>query len=64
MLIYSMSLSVDGFIADRAGGFGWSAPSEELFRCQLVRATPRYARVLTRVTGERELSEACTRESV
>ncbi len=32
MLIYSMSVSVDGFIADRAGAFGWSAPSEELFR--------------------------------
>jgi dihydrofolate reductase len=32
MLIYSMSVSVDGFIADREGAFGWSAPSEELFR--------------------------------
>jgi dihydrofolate reductase len=32
MLIYSMSVSVDGFIADRDGAFGWSAPSEELFR--------------------------------
>ena len=32
MLIYSMSVSVDGFIADRAGDFGWSVPSEELFR--------------------------------
>jgi dihydrofolate reductase len=31
-LIYSMSVSVDGFIADREGGFAWSAPSEELFR--------------------------------
>ena len=27
-----MSVSVDGFIADREGGFGWTAPSEELFR--------------------------------
>src|SRR5919197_3595841 len=27
-----MSVSVDGFIADRAGAFGWTAPSEELFR--------------------------------
>ena len=26
-----MSVSVDGFIADREGAFGWSAPSEELF---------------------------------
>ena len=32
MLIYSMSVSVDGFIADREGAFGWSAPDEELFR--------------------------------
>ena len=31
MLIYSMSVSVDGFIADREGGFEWTAPSEELF---------------------------------
>jgi dihydrofolate reductase len=29
MLIYSMSVSVDGFIADREGGFGWTEPSEE-----------------------------------
>jgi dihydrofolate reductase len=32
MLIYSMSVSVDGFIADREGAFGWSFPSEEQFR--------------------------------
>jgi dihydrofolate reductase len=32
MLIYSMSVSVDGFIADREGAFGWTAPSQELFR--------------------------------
>jgi dihydrofolate reductase len=32
MLTYSMSVSVDGFIADREGAFGWTAPSEELFR--------------------------------
>ena len=32
MLIYSMSVSVDGFIADREGEFRWGAPSEELFR--------------------------------
>jgi hypothetical protein len=36
MLIYSMSVSVDGFIADREGGFGWAAPSEELFRFHLA----------------------------
>ena len=32
MLIYSMSVSVDGFIADREGAFGWTAPNEEQFR--------------------------------
>jgi dihydrofolate reductase len=32
MLIYSMSVSVDGFIADRAGAFGWTVPNEEQFR--------------------------------
>src|ERR687892_415361 len=36
MLIYSMSVSVDGFIADREGAFEWSAPSEELFRFHLA----------------------------
>src|SRR3954447_16849232 len=35
MLIYSMSVSVDGFIADRAGAFGWSFPSDERFRFHL-----------------------------
>jgi dihydrofolate reductase len=37
MLIYSMSTSVDGFITDREGGFGWTAPSEELFRFHTAR---------------------------
>ena len=32
MLIYSMSVSVDGFIADREGAFEWGATGEELFR--------------------------------
>ena len=32
MLIYSMSVSVDGFIADREGAFDWTPPSEEQFR--------------------------------
>jgi dihydrofolate reductase len=31
-----MSVSVDGFIADREGGFGWTAPSDELFRFHLA----------------------------
>lgn len=29
MLIYSMSVSVDGFIADREGAFGWTAPNAD-----------------------------------
>jgi dihydrofolate reductase len=32
MLIYSMSVSVDGFIADREGAFAWTPPSDDLFR--------------------------------
>ena len=36
MLIYSMSVSVDGFIADREGGFEWTVPSEELFQFHLA----------------------------
>jgi dihydrofolate reductase len=32
MLIYSMGVSVDGFIADRDGEFEWTVPSDELFR--------------------------------
>ncbi len=36
VLIYSMSVSVDGFIADREGAFGWTAPSDELFRFHLA----------------------------
>jgi dihydrofolate reductase len=32
MLIYWMSVSLDGYIADREGGFGWTAPSDEQFR--------------------------------
>jgi dihydrofolate reductase len=32
MLIYSMGVSVDGFIADREGAFAWSVPNEEQFR--------------------------------
>lgn len=35
MLIYSMSPSVDGFIADREGAFDWGAPSEEQFLVHL-----------------------------
>src|SRR3954470_1311796 len=36
MLIYSMSVSVDGFIADRDGSFDWTPPTEELFGFHLA----------------------------
>jgi len=36
MLIYSMSVSVDGFIADREGGFEWTIPNEEQFRFHIA----------------------------
>ncbi|WP_035839185.1 dihydrofolate reductase family protein [Kitasatospora azatica] len=32
MLIYSMGVSLDGYITDRSGRFGWTVPSEEQFR--------------------------------
>jgi dihydrofolate reductase len=32
MLIYSMGVTVDGFITDREGAFAWGEPSEEQFR--------------------------------
>jgi dihydrofolate reductase len=37
VLIYSMSVSVDGYIADRDGAFDWGAPSDELFAFHLAR---------------------------
>ncbi|WOQ17860.1 dihydrofolate reductase family protein [Raineyella sp. W15-4] len=39
MLIYSMGVSVDGFINDREGGFEWGAPSDELFGFHLARVS-------------------------
>jgi hypothetical protein len=36
MLIYSMGVSVDGFIADREGAFGWTVPDEEQFRFHIA----------------------------
>ncbi|MFE6254025.1 dihydrofolate reductase family protein [Agromyces sp. NPDC057865] len=38
MLIFSMSVSVDGYITDRRGGFEWTAPDDEqfLFRTEQV----------------------------
>src|SRR3954454_1350582 len=44
MLIYSMGVSVDGFINDREGAFAWGVPSEEQFRFHIeqVRELGRY----------------------
>jgi len=39
MLIHSMSVSVDGLIADREGAFDWTAPSEELSRFHTARVS-------------------------
>jgi dihydrofolate reductase len=39
MLIYSMSVSVDGFIADREGAFDWTPPSDEQFRFHLAQVS-------------------------
>lgn len=36
-VIYSMTVSVDGFVTDRSGGLEWSVPDEELFRFHLAR---------------------------
>jgi dihydrofolate reductase len=36
MLIYSMGVSVDGFIADRDGAFGWTVPSDDQFRFHIA----------------------------
>ena len=35
MLIFSMGVSVDGYIYDRDGNFDWTEPSEELFAFHL-----------------------------
>jgi dihydrofolate reductase len=37
MLIFSMGVTVDGFINDRDGGFDWGAPDDELFGFHLER---------------------------
>lgn len=39
MLLYSMGVSVDGFIADRNGVFTWTAPDDELFAFHLARVS-------------------------
>jgi hypothetical protein len=46
-----MSVSVDGFIADREGAFGWTVPSDELFRFHTAQL------VETRTFGSRVIFE-------
>ena len=43
-LIYSMLMSLDGYIADRSGKFDWAEPDEEVhaFVNQLERGTGTY----------------------
>lgn len=48
MLLYSMSVSVDGFVTDRAGRIEWTAPTEELFRFHLARVRELGATLLGR----------------
>lgn len=36
-LIFSMGVTVDGFISDRDGDFGWAPPDDELFAFHLER---------------------------
>jgi dihydrofolate reductase len=77
MLIYSMSVSVDGFIANREGAFEWTAPSDELFRFHIALvselgaafadvwcAIPKvvFSRTLDGVQGNARLAEASLAE--
>jgi len=63
MLIYSMSVSVDGFITDREGAFEWTAPSEELFRFHLAQVSELgSSRTLDVVQGNARLAQASVAE--
>ncbi|MCR5978347.1 dihydrofolate reductase [Gordonia jinghuaiqii] len=48
MLIFSMSVSADGFITDREGGIGWGGPTDELFEFHTGRVRELGACVLGR----------------
>ncbi|OCG75525.1 dihydrofolate reductase family protein [Microbacterium sediminis] len=48
MLLVSMGVSVDGFIADRTGSFDWGAPDDELFGFHLARVRELGAVILGR----------------
>ena len=55
MLIVSMGVSVDGFIADRDGDFSWWPPSEDLFRFHLEEVSKLGGYVLGRRLYEKML---------
>lgn len=48
MLIFSMSVSTDGFISDRQGDFAWGTPSDELFQFHLDEVSALDAHLLGR----------------
>lgn len=48
VLLYSMGVSVDGYVADRHGSFAWSAPTDELFAFHTARIRELGATVLGR----------------
>jgi dihydrofolate reductase len=56
MLICSMSVSVDGFIADRSGVFDWTIPGEDQFRFHLEQVRGLGAHLLGRRLYETMLS--------
>jgi dihydrofolate reductase len=47
-LIYSMGVSLDGFVADRDGKIDWSAPDEELHRFHNERVREQSAQLMGR----------------
>lgn len=48
MLIYSIGVSIDGFVADRGGDFNWTAPTDEVFGAHLAEVSGLGAYVLGR----------------
>ena len=51
-LVYSAIASLDGYVADEQGNFGWAAPDDELhaFVNDLERPIPTYRRLLRGVS--------------
>jgi dihydrofolate reductase len=66
MLIYSMGVSVDGFITDREGAFDWSGPTDEQFRFHIAQISELGSYLLGRRLYETMLvweTDASLRES-